>query len=284
MSGGVTVHTIFWAPPGYQFDAGYEALIKQFLTDTAAGSGTTSNVYSVLNQYGFQAGPDTAAPGSYSISYNPSTDSVDDTNAYPALADQCASPNGVTTCITDGQIQAEIDAVAPTTERGLHNIWYVLLPPNADECITAGVCGTNAFGGYHSVMDLAGGVTIYGVIINRLIERVIAQGSDPEGNPNAEGDIDVVAHETVEAITDPEGTGWMDPNGFEIGDKCEFGPQIGTPLGFANGSPFNQVINGDKYLIQEMWSNADNGCVQNTTLTSSPLRCRRSTSCSTARP
>ena len=69
-------------------------------------------------------------------------------------------------------------------------------------------------------------------------------------------------------MTDPEGAGWMDPNGFEVGDKCEFG-QNGTPLGFAaNGSPYNQVINGHEYLFQEMWANVGDsgnpGCVQAT--------------------
>ena len=54
----------------------------------------------------------------------------------------------------------------------------------------------------------------------------------------------------------------MDPNGFEVADKCET-PQIGTPLGYApNGSPYNQLINGHQYLIQEMWSNVVRGCVQ----------------------
>ena len=48
MAPNVTVHTIFWAPSGYSFTAGYEALVKQFLTDAAAASGTTSNVFSVL--------------------------------------------------------------------------------------------------------------------------------------------------------------------------------------------------------------------------------------------
>ncbi len=114
----------------------------------------------------------------------------------------------------------------------------MLLPPNVDECITAGSCGTNTFAGYHEAMDRAGGVTIYGVIIDPIVEVVAGQGGDPEGNPDAEATIDTVAHETVEAITDPEGTGWEDPNGFEVGDKCEVGPQIGNPLGYAaNGSP-----------------------------------------------
>jgi hypothetical protein len=68
------------------------------------------------------------------------------------------------------------------------------------------------------------------------------------------------------------GTGWFDPDGFEVGDKCEVGPQIGSPLGYAaNGSPYDQLVGGHEYLIQEMWSNDDGGCVQRTTQTASPL-------------
>jgi hypothetical protein len=123
------------------------------------------------------------------------------------------------------------------------------------------------------VSDVGHGTTIYAVTIDPIIEAgAIAQGADPQGNPDAEVTADIAGHETVEAMTDPEGVGYMDPNGFEVADKCEFGPQRGTPLGFAsNGSPYNQVIDGDKWLLQEMWSNADNGCVQATTKTSSPL-------------
>jgi hypothetical protein len=244
MAANVTVHTIFWAPPGYSFTAGYETLVKQFLTDAAAASGSASNVFSVLPQFGQQTGTDTAVPGSYAIAYGATSDSIDDGNPYPSSG-RCASPNGVPTCLTDGQLQAEIDAVAPAGERGLGNLWFVLLPTDVDECIAAGACGTNTFAGYHEVMDRTGGVTIYGVIIDPIVEGLSVQGGDPEGNPDAEATIDTVAHETVEAITDPEGTGWMDPNGFEVGDKCEIGPQIGNPLGYAaNGSPFDQLIGG----------------------------------------
>ncbi len=74
-------------------------------------------------------------------------------------------------------------------------------------------------------------------------------------------------------MTDPEGVGWMDPNGYEVGDKCEFGPQRGLAARLrANGSPYNQVINGHQWLTQEMWSNDDSGeCVQGTTQTTDPL-------------
>ena len=105
------------------------------------------------------------------------------------------------------------------------------------------------------------------------MELVPPRGSDPQGNPEAESAIDTIAHELVEATTDPEGAGWMDPNGFEIGDRCETGPQIGAPLGFApDGAPYNQLIAGHEYLIQAMWSNGDLGCVDRSASTAAPVR------------
>ncbi len=284
MTGGVTVHTIFWAPPGFRFAgspapgvAGYEALIKQYFGDVAHDSGASSNVFSVLPQFAQGTQPGGVTPGAYSIGYDPSANAIDDTAPYPAAGDQCASPNNVTTCITDAQVQAEVDRVVqstPGTPRGLHNLWFVFLPPNVDECITAGACGTNAFGGYHSLSNLGGhGVTIYALAIDPLIEMAVPPGSDPQGNPDAEAAADVAGHETEEAMTDPTGVGWLDPNGFESADKCEFGPQHGTPLGFAgiDHAPYNQEINGNRYFTQEMWSNNDNGCVQRTTQNANPL-------------
>jgi hypothetical protein len=284
MAGKVTVHTIFWAPAGFAFQGprgaapSYEGLVQQFFTDAAHDSGATTNFFSVLPQYAQETGvnghtPPGVTPGAYNISYSAASDSTDATDPYPAAADQCASPNNIGTCVTDGQVQAEVDHVAPANERGLHDLWFVFLPANVDECITAGVCGTNAFAGYHSVSDLGNGPTIYAVAIDPLIELTIGPGADPQGYPDAESTLDTAGHETVEAMTDPEGVGWMDPNGFEVADKCEFGPAVGSPLGFAgpDSAPFNQVINGHDYLIQEQWSNPDNGCVQQTTNTTSGL-------------
>ncbi|MGI9184584.1 MAG: hypothetical protein ACR2GZ_06400, partial [Solirubrobacteraceae bacterium] len=54
----VTVHTIFWAPPGYHFDGsptsgvpGYEALVKQFLGGVAHDSAPSAHISSTLTQY-----------------------------------------------------------------------------------------------------------------------------------------------------------------------------------------------------------------------------------------
>ena len=295
MAGGVTVHTIFWAPPGYAFQGSpgsgiptYEGMVQQFFADLAHDSGASGTctsaectAMSVLPQYAQGTSPGGVSPGSYAVSYSAASDSVDDSDPYPAASSQCASPAGAGTCVTDGQVQAEIDHVigaTPGTSRGLGNLWFVFLPPGVDECIDRGDCGTSAFAGYHSVSNLAGhGVTIYALVVDPIIEVPVAPGSDPEGYPDAEAALDVAGHETAEAITDPEGAGWMDPNGFEVGDKCDVGPQLGTPLGFAaDGSPYNQVIDGHPYQLQELWANAGAsgggpGCVQATTTTANPL-------------
>ncbi len=292
MAGGITVHAIFWNggnPNAFQgrpagAPADYEGLISRFFDDAATDSGAAGNtcttaacnVFTVLPQYAQEVGvngqaPPGVTPGAYRIG----TDSIDDSDPYPAAADQCASPNDIATCITDGQVQTEVDHVVTSHggHRGLHDLWYVFLPPNVDECITPGVCGSNAFGGYHSVSDVGHGPTIYAITIDPIIEQPVTSGSDPQGYPDAEVTIDIAAHETVEAMTDPEGVGWMDPNGFEVADKCEFGPDIGSPLGFAgpDHAPFNQVIHGHRYLIQDMWSNPDDACVQATANANSGL-------------
>jgi hypothetical protein len=293
MSGGVTVHTVFWAPPGFAFQGSpgpgiptYEGLIQQFFTDVAADRGASGtctvsecNAFTIERQYAEGTIVGQVTPGAYAINYNAATDSVNATDPYPGKASQCASPVGAAVCITDDQLTSEVDHVVQSTggARGLHNLWFVFLPPGVDECIGPGDCGTNTFAGYHAVANVAGhGVTIYAVAIDPIIEGLVPSGADPEGYPDAELTLVTAAHEVNEAITDPEGNGWMDPNGLEVGDKCESGPQIGTPLGFAmDGSPYNQVINGHRYLLQEEWANADSAgsadCVQATTTTSNQL-------------
>jgi hypothetical protein len=278
MTGGVKVHTIFWAPSGFPFPGAppesksYEALIEQYYTDVAAESEKTTNIFSTLTQYGEGTSAATVKAGKYKIEFKAPQDVIKDTDAYPT--GKCSSPLNATACFTDEQLQEEINKVAPENERGLKNLWFVFLPPNVDECITTEVCGTNAFGGYHSLSAAdEKEVTIYAVAIDPVIEvGSIAPGADPEGNPSAEVAIDVAAHETNEAMTDPEGTGWMDPDGYEVADKCEFGPQHGTPLGIAaDGSEYNQLVNGHEYLNQEIWSDDEKACVQRTTETASHL-------------
>ncbi|MGE5617471.1 MAG: hypothetical protein ACM3UX_00890, partial [Candidatus Woesearchaeota archaeon] len=271
----VRVHTVFWAPAGFRFDGspsplvpGYEQLITQFFSDVAADSGASSNEFSLLRQY-----PDSTGPGSYSISYSPSQDSIDATDPYPPLSQQCSSPSGVATCVTTLEVEQELDRVISARDpsgRGLGDMWFVFLPPDVDTCITVQDCGTNSFGGYHALANFGHGPDIYSLVPDPLIEFTPSPGADPQGNPEAETAIDVAGHELEEAITDPEGAGWLDPTGFEVADKCEIGPEDGTPLGYApDGSPYNEVIGGHQYLLQMAWSNGDSGCEQRSPVTTS---------------
>jgi hypothetical protein len=98
MTGGVTVHTIFWTggtnpfqgqPPGAPHD--YIGMVQQYLTDVATASTGTSgqtctaahcNVFTVEPQYGWGTTPGGITHGAYTIHYGPG-DSMIDTQPYP---------------------------------------------------------------------------------------------------------------------------------------------------------------------------------------------------------
>jgi hypothetical protein len=261
---GVHLHTVFWAPSGYAFPPSpgggipsYEGLVQRFFADAAGAPSSAPSALAVTDQYGDQGGV-----GSHALRYAAATDSVDDADRYPSRG-QCSSPLGLPVCLTTDQVESELDRVVSRQDpagRGLHDLWVLLLPPNVDTCVMGFMCGTSAFAGYHSQFDLGHGSTVYALVVNPLDEGVPPQGADPQGNPVAEVATNIAAHEVTEAVSDPEGTGWIDPSGGEVGDKCQ--ASYGAPLGYAgNGDPYNQLLSGDPFLIQTMWSNVDMGCV-----------------------
>src|SRR5207245_6069331 len=120
--------------------------------------------FSVLPQFA-----DNGGPGTYNVSYDAATDSVDAADPFPRSDNQCASPSGIATCVTDLQLQHEIDHVIQTRDagaRGLGNAWLIILPPDVDTCISSDSFGSNAFGGYHSLFDFGHGATVYANIPN----------------------------------------------------------------------------------------------------------------------
>lgn len=61
---------------------------------------------------------------------------------------------------------------------------------------------------------------------------------------------DSVAHEVMEAITDPHLDAWYDKNGLEVADKCEYDYQSCVELSTSS------------WQIQSEWSNQIGGCLQ----------------------
>jgi hypothetical protein len=70
----------------------------------------------------------------------------------------------------------------------------------------------------------------------------------------------IIAHELNEATTDPDGTSWINPNGEEISDLCEWTFGAAYHSGSASDPyPPNMTLNGIPYLIQESWLNHGGG-------------------------
>ena len=209
MTGGVTVHTIFWAPAGYGFQGSpgfgsrrYEGMIQQFFTDVAADCGrprastcTNStaecNVFSTLPQYGQGTSAGNVAPGDYSIRFSSSNpnDVIHDTDPYPATALRLAAGRDRLHHRRDRSAGGRPDREQPRQRPRADNLWYVFLPPDVDECISPDVCGTNAFGGYHSLLNVNGhGVTIYAVDDRPdHRDRRPARRRRPQGQPRRRG-------------------------------------------------------------------------------------------------
>ncbi len=125
------------------------------------------------------------------------------------------------------------------------------------------------FCAYHGNIPLGEGQLIYSV--DPYVDAVT--GCDDGHHPNGVSDSAIqggLSHEQNESITDPEpNNAWTDLASIEpgeIADKCEqqFGSQLGTA---PDGSPYNQVINGDLYWYQQEWSNQGHRCMQRLTFT-----------------
>jgi len=298
LTGPIVITPIFWAPPGHPMASSYTSLVTRYIDDVAAASGATSNVYSILPEYSGSDGQ---------IVYNIKAGAaITDTNALPK--DGCklnsedtsaiyADGSGYFACITDAQVQAEINSVVAAQKLpvNLTHIYAVYLPKGVESCFASGVtvntqkgqqaCTINyqpsaAFCAYHSQAPngleyanmpfpiyLSG--TGFTCGSNARRAGFGGQLQSPNNNPDGDAVINPTSHETNELITNPDNngvtaSGWFDVAGFENGDECNF--VFGTPQGTA-GQFFNQVINGHHYLTQEEFSNASffasgGGCLQ----------------------
>jgi hypothetical protein len=81
----------------------------------------------------------------------------------------------------------------------------------------------------------------------------------PNGDPGADGEVSVLAHEIEETTTDMMGNAWYDNRGYENADKCAW--NFGTT--YNNGTGVANVKLGTKdFLIQQNWKNqGSGGCV-----------------------
>src|SRR5258706_3149430 len=111
-TGPLVITPIFWTPPGHPMATSYTSLIAHYLSDVAAASGSTSNVFSILPEYFGSDG---------SIRYDIQVGNpITDTNPLPANGCKLnskdttaiyADGSGYNACLDDAQVQAQANSV-----------------------------------------------------------------------------------------------------------------------------------------------------------------------------
>jgi hypothetical protein len=254
-------HVIFWQPAGsgLSFDPGYATLIERFLGDVAADSHKTTNIYGLSGQYS-----DDRGPAAYNSRF---AGAVLDTDPLPANG--CAEPAmfgpGWSWCLNDQQFQAELEHVVHGDHlQATHNdIYFLVLPSGLGSCEFGGPdhCAlggptVGSYCGYHSATldGLPYAVIPYNAVSGHC------QSNNPRPNAStADVALSTISHEQIEAITDPFGNSWIDEStSSEIADLCV--GQFGPSLGGSGQAAYNEVIHGDRYYLQEAWSDQAGAC------------------------
>ena len=278
--GAITITPIFWTPPiahapsGYGFPSGYSTSLSTLTANLAASSGKPSTVLGELTQYTNASGvhlnnqitAGTTLTSAAAISGSEAGCTPDSGSIYNDGAHYIA-------CVSDAQIAAEAqtlvtDASLPVDRA---HLYPVFLPEGIEVCYGAangsenGTCtpnsgtSSNGFCAYHSYTstDVNGLLYVampYSVWDSATGLNCNAADTFPQANPPVDVIASTYVHEVGEAITDPAGLGWLDRSGNEIGDLCAY--IYGSNRSTTTGAKYNQVLNGQDYEIQQLFSNA----------------------------
>ncbi|HZU40171.1 MAG TPA: PKD domain-containing protein [Solirubrobacteraceae bacterium] len=285
-----TNYTIVWQPSNYAgtaFQSGYAAGVNQFFGDLAAASGRADVSDAVSTQYNDVNGNTAAFASRYGGTF---------TDTDPLPANGCPVAGSGHICISDAQIQSELDTFlsAHGLPHDLTHEYFLLTPPGVASCFDSGgsECSINAdqnqaYCAYHSA-------TADGFIYANIPDFAGDVGCDPFvtqcpdtscAYPNgtaSDAVISAISHEHNESTTDPyPNSAWTDLQpgcgasspmtcGGEIGDKCN-SDAFGDPAiqlqddGAGHDTPYNETINGRHYLLQREWSNQANQCLDSFT-------------------
>jgi plastocyanin len=293
--GGPVLHSsapylVFWDPAG-AIPVSSERLMERYLTGLAADSAGNDDALGVIRQYtdgaGFAGARQTFGPGQ----------AIADPQPYPGSGCTVA---GYPTCLTDAQIQLELERVI--SQQGLPTdgpagdgvlppaapVYFVVLPANVDVCDPGlggagqSYCADRYFCSYHSSLTDAGDTVLYATMPMLLATTSpkscqsdnTSAVQEPNGDP-ADIVINDLGHEASETTTDPLGSGWWDPvSGDEVADGCssygaspdpaaDQNPDAFSPTlgGQASaGTLYDQLIAGEEYYTQSEWSNGDAQC------------------------
>jgi hypothetical protein len=226
----------------------------------------TTNVYYIwygnwANNTATSILPDLAANIGGSRYYNINTTYLDGSNRR--VSNAVAYKGAITdnysrgTSLTDSAIQSIVTSAISAGKLPLdaNAVYFVLT--SADVNASSGFC--TQYCGWHTYTSFGGVNLKYSFVGNpdRCPSSCAAQTVGPNGNAGADGMASIIAHELVEAVTDPQLNAWYDKRGYENADKCAW--TFGTTSTAANGSKYNITLGARQYLIQQNWVNAGSG-------------------------
>ena len=258
MSSPVLPYAIYWAPPKLQTGAAtsipgpYRTIQQNMLTDYMAHGIDNNNT-----QYSQVSGGITT----YIQNRGAGTTVFSDTDAYPASG--CTDSATPGNCITDAQLQAEIQKVMTLKgwTGGLNKIFMVYTSSGEGSCFDSSSthCAYTFYCAYHGFFVNGTTPVIYANIPFADPSVCQAPGTpSPNGNIDADEVASTASHELTEAITDPELNAWFTSQGNEIGDLCAY--NYGTLTWDA--AKANEMWNGHFYTLQQEYDNHVLGCVQ----------------------
>ena len=151
--------------------------------------------------------------------------------------------------LADADIQSIVAATNPTDTDALY-----MVMTSADVNETSGFC--TQYCGWHTHGTINGRDIKYAFVgnPNRCPSACMQQTTSPNGDPGADGAASIVAHESEEAISDPDLNAWYDHKGQENADKCAWTFGVDTTT-----TNHNVTFGGHDWLIQRNWVNAGGG-------------------------
>ena len=233
---GTTNYVVFWEPTGSTVSPTYNSLVTRFFNDIGG-----SSLYGVATQY-YQGSNQQHIVNSSHLG-----GTWIDTSAYPSSS------------LTDADVQNEaLKAMSANGwSSGIGSQVYVFLAKGENECQSSGTCSFSTFCAYHGDFTNAGQTVLYAAMpyAGTDLSGCGTQGAaSPNNDQDADAEISITSHELMETVTDPTLSAWFDATGAEIGDKCAYTYGTTAP----NGSDI--TMNGNPYIVQEEFSNAQLGC------------------------
>jgi len=256
MQNQIKGYVIFWTPSGVVLDSSvsdgtgnFVSLHQRFFNDLAA-----SSFFNIDTQYPGQCGTNQCVvangPGAVKLG-----GSWVDSQAYPNSSGTRAKP------LQDSDIQNEVTRAISQNHWTIdgNSEFFVITGvfkssgAEVEECDGSGSsCTFNAFCAYHGNFSSSGQDVLYSYLSDASFNSAgCSEGISSATNLQIASDqeIALLTHEFTETVTDPFGDGWWDSStGSEIGDNCN---QIAAVV----------TMNGNKYAVQQEWSNDTASCV-----------------------